>query len=142
MNQQEAETWVREAMTAPYAHELFQLEVLSIEPGAVTLALPHRRAYEHQPGWFQGAITTALGEYAASYAAATGAEPGSANLTLSQAIHFIGPARGERLIAEARVIEPGRTITHARADIHVEADGERRLCATLTLTMRHVQPRK
>lgn len=141
MNQREAERWVREAVKAPYASELFELEVVSVTPGAVVLALAHQRQFEHLPGWFQGAITTAIGEYAASYAAATSAESGAANLTLSQVIHFVGPARGDRLIAEAKVIAPGRSITYARADIYVEEAGARRLCASLTLTMRHALPR-
>lgn len=141
MTQEEAEEWLRARMDTPYARDLFGLEALSVAPGAVTLAIPHQRRFEHQPGWFQGAVTTAIGEFAASYAAGTTASADAMSLTLQQTIHFLGPARGERLVAEGRAIAPGRTISYARADIFVEEGGERRLCATLTLTMRHALPR-
>lgn len=138
----EAETWawVRTALARPYARDLYGIELLAAEPGAVTLALAHRAAFEHAPGFFQGSITSAIAELAASYSAATASRADWQHFAIQQSINFIGAAHGARLVAEGRVIDAGRSISVARATVHAEGDTRRR-CATMTLTMRHRPPR-
>lgn len=126
---------VAQSLARPYAR-FFGFELVSAEPGAVTLALAHRSDFEHAPGFFHGTVTTAMAELAASYSAMTGSQ----DLVLEQSIHFLGAARGDRLVGIGHVIRPGRAISFAASDIFVERDGERHLCAKLSLTMRHAPP--
>ncbi len=128
-------------LTRPYAR-FFGIRAVDILPGAVTLTLAHRPDFEHAPGFFQGSIITALAELAASWSAATAAGDDAMHLVLEQSIRFIGPARGERLIAAGRTIRSGRSISVAAADVFVEQDGRRELCALLSLTMRHTPRRE
>jgi acyl-coenzyme A thioesterase PaaI-like protein len=123
-------------MGRPCIRDLFGIELVSWEAGAVTLDLVQRPALGHAPGWFQGAVTTAIAEYAASFSGVTLA-PDKDSMTLQQNIHFTGPARGNRLIAEGRVLRAGRTISTTAAEVFVEWDGERFPCATLTMTLSH-----
>ncbi|MEO5641128.1 MAG: PaaI family thioesterase [Sphingomicrobium sp.] len=124
----------------PYAR-LFGIEIIDIRAGAVTLSLTSRSELGHRPGWFQGAITSALGEYAASWSTISLADPDCETVTLEQSIRFVGAARGERLIAVGRMIAQGRSISTAAADIFAERDGKRTLCAVLSLTNRHAPPK-
>jgi len=136
MTDDEAAAFVARALARPYARDLFGIELVSVAPGAVTLALPHRVQFEHAPGLFQGTITSALAELAASYSAATASDPAFDHMTVQQSIHFLGAARGCRLVAEGRVVRSGRSTSVSMADVFAE-DGGRRHCAMMTMTMRH-----
>ncbi|WP_052223724.1 PaaI family thioesterase [Novosphingobium malaysiense] len=119
----------------------FGFEVVEARPGAVILSLAHRPEFEHAPGWFEGAITSAIGQIAASYSGATAAAEGWTNLVLDHSVRYVGAAQGERLVAVGRVTRSGRAISFTGADVYVERDGERHLCAQLEMTMRHTPPR-
>lgn len=125
-------------MARPHVRDLFRMDLVDHAVGRVTLGLDHRPELGHVPGWFQGTVTTAIAECAAAMSGATTA-PEKDSLTLQQSVHFTGAARGERLIAEGRVVAQGRRISTAAADVYVVRDGERHLCATLTMTMTHVE---
>ncbi|KTR83539.1 hypothetical protein NS277_09355 [Novosphingobium barchaimii] len=120
----------------PYAR-FFGFEVLQAEPGAITLALAHRVEFQHAPGFFQGTVTTAMGEIAGSWSAATAAGSEHDTVVLEQSIRFVAAARGDRLIGVGRMIRKGKSISFAATDIFAEHHGERTLCAQLSLTARH-----
>lgn len=128
--------FVEEAMQAPCIRDLFGIALVECSPGAVTLALDHRPELGHLPGWFQGAITTAIAEYAAGLSALTLA-PGRNSATLQQNIHFTGSARGQRLVARGLVIASSRTFSTIEARVEVERDGTPYPCATMTMTVGH-----
>lgn len=132
----EIESDLAEIMSRPCVRDLFGMKLLTWQPGAVTLGLDARPELGHLSGWFQGAVTSAIAEYAASLSGITLA-PGKDSMTLQQDIHFTGAARGERLIAEGRVLSAGRTISTTAAEVFVERDGARFPCATLTMTLSH-----
>lgn len=131
---------IRRRLTVNYAR-FFGFECLSATPGAVTLFLDHRADFEHSPGWFEGAITSAIAQIAASYSAATARPEGFTHLVLNQSVQFVGAAQGERLIAEGRVVRSGKSVSFSGADVFVERDGERHLVARLEQTMRHAPQR-
>lgn len=140
MTDDEAAAFVARALARPYARDLFGIELVSVAPGAVTLALPHRPQFEHAPGCFQGTVTSALAELAASYSAATASDAGYDHMTVQQSINFIGAGRGCRLVAEGKVVSSGATTSVSMADVFAE-DDDRHLCAMMTMTMRHRAPR-
>jgi uncharacterized protein (TIGR00369 family) len=136
-----ARKWIEERLAKPYARDLFGIELVSTEQGRVVIALPYREALSFRPGAFQGAITTAMAEYAAAWSAASLLSEGWSNLTIDQTIHFTGAAEGDRLVAEGSVISPGRSVTISKAEVFVEKGGARTLCAVMTQTNRHAPPR-
>jgi acyl-coenzyme A thioesterase PaaI-like protein len=48
---------------------------------------------------------------------------------------MISPAVGERFIARARVLKPGRTLTVCRADVFAVKDGQEKLALAMQATM-------
>ena len=133
---------VRRLLERPYARDFFHLELVKLDIGHVELAIANRPELGHRPGAFQGAITTALGEYATAWSALTLIPADWNSVTLEQSIHFTGPAEGDRLIAVGSVLSPGRSISVCRAEVFCEKDGVRRPCGTMTQTNRHMPPRE
>jgi uncharacterized protein (TIGR00369 family) len=130
---------VRARLDKPLTRDFFGIEVVSIEPGKVQLGLDVRPELGHAPGWFQGSITTAIAEFAGGLAAISLVAPDWDILTLDQTIKFVGPARGQRLVARAEVIRPGKTITTCHCEVYVIEDGIERLCAVMLQT-NHAAP--
>lgn len=139
MTQVEAKGWVQ--LAGPRAQDLFAVEQVEVGPGAVMVALSHAAKFEHRPGWFQAAVPTAIGEYAAGDVTGTTAGGDPFDLALDQTIHFTGPARGKPVIAHGQAFAPARRVSYACGCIFVEEAGEGRMCAALTLTMRYAWPR-
>lgn len=129
---------MRKLMDRPHIRDLFRMDLVDWSVGRVTLGLNLRPELGHAPGWFQGTVTTAIAECAAALSGATTA-PERDSLTLQQTIHFTGPARGDRLVAQGRVITAGRRISTTAADVYVLRDGEQHACAMLTMTMTHLE---
>jgi len=114
--------------------------VVTVQPGYVEIALPFSPALTQQHGYFHAAATTAIADTAGGYAALTLMEPGDDVLAVEFKINLLRPAVGERLVACARVLKPGRTLTICRIDIFADrgsepgSAGERVLIATMTQT--------
>jgi len=56
-------------------------------------------------------------------------------LTVEYKLNLLAPAAGERLIAEGRVVKPGRTLAITRGEVYAEAAGKRTLCALMQQTL-------
>jgi acyl-coenzyme A thioesterase PaaI-like protein len=128
---------IEQRLTMPLIADFFRMYAVAIEPGAVTIALDHRLELGHEPGWFQGSVTTAIAEFAAGFSGQSLLAPDWAAVTLDQHINFVGTARGERLVARGRVIMAGRTISTCAAEVFVVRDGAEHLCATMVQTNRN-----
>ncbi|MCA1703654.1 MAG: PaaI family thioesterase [Actinobacteria bacterium] len=75
---------------------------------------------------------------AGDYATLTLLPAGSDVLTLEYELDFLQPAVGEPLVAEGAVLRAGRYVSVMRVDVHVEADGQRSLCAALQQSIMRV----
>ncbi len=82
-----------------------------VAPGAVEIALPFRDDLTQHHGYLAGAALTAIVDVACGYAAMTLMPPGASVLTIEYKVNFLSPARGERMLARARVVRPGRSVT-------------------------------
>jgi len=102
-----------------------------LTPGACTLVLPFSDAVGQQHGFFHGGIVGALADSAGGYAALSLAPLESEVVTLEYKVNFLRPAAGQRLVAMGTVLRAGRSVTVARADVFIERDGARVLCATI-----------
>ncbi len=83
----------------------------------------------------------ALADFAAVSAAATLLPEGWANSTVDASVKFVAPARGERLRAQGRVVQAGRSLTVCAADVYAIDGVHETLCATLLGTARNFGPR-
>jgi uncharacterized protein (TIGR00369 family) len=110
-------------------------ELLSVAPGRVAIAAPVRPETAQQHGFAHAGLTFALGDSAAGYAALSLLGPGEEVLTAEMKLNLLAPARGARLVAEGRVIRPGRRLTVVAADVWAEAGGTRTHVATMLGTL-------
>jgi uncharacterized protein (TIGR00369 family) len=108
----------------------------SVEKGTVTVACPFDERFTQQHGLLHGGVVASVVDVACGYAALTMMPDDREVLTVEFKIHFLKPARTERLIAVAQVVQAGRTLTVCEGSVF-DATGTRML-AKMTATMMSV----
>jgi uncharacterized protein (TIGR00369 family) len=112
-----------------------------VGPAEVSISMGPNPAFTQQHGYLHAGIIATIADSACGYAALTTMPPDAAVLSIEFKTNMLAPADGQRFIARARVIKPGRTILVCDATVHaVRKDGEK-LIATMTGTMMVVQGR-
>ncbi|MDO5657604.1 MAG: PaaI family thioesterase [Paracoccus sp. (in: a-proteobacteria)] len=106
-----------------------------VEPGRVMIAAPILPGSLQQQGAGHAGLTFSIGDSAAGYAALTMIEPGAEVMTVEMKINLMAPALGDRLIAQGRVIRPGRRVLVVAADVWAETAGARKHVAIMQGTM-------
>ena len=107
-----------------------------LDHGKAILTSEIRPICLQQHGFGHAALTFALGDTAAGYAALSVMPPEAEVLTTEMKINLLSPAKGVRLRAEGRVIKPGRRLVITQADVYAvdETDKETHI-AILTGSM-------
>jgi uncharacterized protein (TIGR00369 family) len=112
-----------------------------VAPGEVEIRLPFREDLTQQHGYLHaGALTTAV-DTACGYAALSLMPPDAAVLTVEFKMNLLAPGRGEAVVARARVLKAGRTLTVAAGEVVALERGEEKLVATMTATVMTVRGR-
>ena len=109
--------------------------IVHVSPGRCHVAAPIGAGARQQQGYGHAALTFALGDTAAGYAALTLLDEESEVLTAEIKMNLLAPARGDRLLAEGRVLKPGRRLIVVQSEVWAETDGQRRQIAVLLGTM-------
>ena len=105
----------------------------SVESGTVTIACGFSEGLTQQHGLFHGGVLASLVDVACGYAALSVMADGREVLTVEFKIHFLKPARTDRLIAVGQVVQAGRTLTVCEGTVF---DATRtRVLARMTTTM-------
>ena len=123
-----------------FARQGLLRRVGSVEPGAVTLALPLTEALTQQQGYAHGGVAFSLGDSAAGYAAVSLLEPEFDVVTSDMTIHYLAPGLGDTLEARGTVIRPGRRMLVTQAEIYTVAEDKETHIARMTGTMVRVTP--
>ncbi|MDF0599816.1 PaaI family thioesterase [Psychromarinibacter sp. C21-152] len=110
-------------------------EMTDLAPGRCKIAAPFPDRMRQHHGYAHAAVTFALGDTSAGFAALTLMEEADEVLTAEMKINLLAPAAGERLIGRGRVIRPGRRLTIVTAEVWAEADGREVQVALLQGTM-------
>jgi uncharacterized protein (TIGR00369 family) len=139
-----AQSAALDRVRAVFAHRslssLLGFEVLEVAPGKVTLAMPITPDVLQHTGVVHAGATTALVDSACGSAAATLMPEGKAVVSIEFKVNLLAPARGRRLVAEGRVVKPGRTIFVCTGDVWAEDEtGARRAVALMQATMTAVE---
>lgn len=106
-----------------------------VEPGAVDIVLPFRDDLTQQDGFIHAGIIAAIADSACGYAAYSLMPASARVLSIEFKVNLLAPAVGERMIARARVLRAGKTITVCRADVAAIIDRNEKLVATMLGTM-------
>jgi uncharacterized protein (TIGR00369 family) len=105
----------------------------SVESGTVTITCAFDEALTQQHGLFHGGVVASLVDVACGYAALSVMPADREVLTVELKIHFLKPARTDRLIAVGQVVQAGRTLTVCEGSVF---DATRtRLLARMSTTM-------
>lgn len=130
---------IREKVNASFSAQSMMdsvnAKIVNIEVGRVDISAPILSGFRQQQDFGHAALTFALGDTAAGYAALTVMPVGSEVLTAEMKINLLAPAQGFRLRAEGRVVKPGRRLVIVQADVYAETEDGDRHIALLTGTM-------
>ena len=129
------EAKVRASFARQTMMRTFGAELISVAAGDVRIAAPILPGSQQQHGAAHAALTFAIGDSAAGYAALTLLSEDAEVLTAEMKINLLRPGVGDRLIAEGRVIKPGRRLCVVQADVFAETAGARKQIAILQGTM-------
>lgn len=112
-----------------------------IAPGCVAISLAPKPEISQQHGFVHAGAVAAIADSAAGYSALTLMPTGRGVLTTEFKINLLAPATGSRIIARAKVLKSGRTLTLVQTEVFAEADGKERLIAFFTATMMTIEGR-
>jgi uncharacterized protein (TIGR00369 family) len=131
----EYETRVRASFDRQGAMRLLGARLAEVAPGYCAIELPYREDLTQQHGYIHAGIVSAIADSAGGYAGFTLFPAGASVLTVEYKLNLIAPAAGERILAEAHVVKPGRTLAITRGEVYAEAGGKRTLCAIMQQTL-------
>jgi uncharacterized protein (TIGR00369 family) len=132
---------VRESFAAQPAMATIGAQLTRVVPGETEIRLPFRADLTQQHGFLHaGVVATAL-DSACGYAAFSLMPEGVGVLTIEYKTNLLAPARGEALIARARVLRAGRTITVCQGDAVMVSGGVEAAVATMIATIMTVRDR-
>jgi len=112
-----------------------------VEPGAVTIEMPFREDLTQQHGFLHAGIVTTILDSACGYAAFSLMPADVAVLTVEYKVNLLAPAKGERMVAQGRVLRAGRTLTVCAGDVLARAGQGDKVVATMLATLMAVPER-
>ena len=116
--------------------------LVDVQPGYCSISIAPRPELTQQHGFVHAGVVAMIVDSAGGYAGYTLFPEDSSVLTVEFKLNLLEPAAGDRLIAEGRVVKPGRTLAITRGEVHAERNGERKLVAIMqqTLIVLHAKP--
>jgi uncharacterized protein (TIGR00369 family) len=132
---------VRESYARQRLLTLMGASLERVAPGEVDIRLPFRADLAQQHGFMHAGAMTSIVDTACGYAALTLMPPDAAVLSVEFKVNLLAPGEGEAVVARARVLKPGRTLTVVRGDVFAVKHGEEKLVATMLATMMAVTGR-
>jgi uncharacterized protein (TIGR00369 family) len=97
--------------------------------------MPFRPELGQQHGFLHAGVITTIADVAAGYAAYSTMPAASEVLSVEFKVNLLRPGVGERFVARARVVKPGRTLTVVQADVFAIAHGAEKQVASFQGTM-------
>lgn len=104
-------------------------------PGICEIELPWSEMVTQQDGFYHGGIVGAVADSACGYACHTLMRPQTRVLTVEYKLNLMAPAVGRKLVARARVLRSGRTLSVAQCDVFGDRDGRPVFCAASQSTL-------
>lgn len=115
-----------------------RIEVDSAEAGAVAISMPWRVEAGQYAGFLHAGLVGALIDTACGFAAATLV---GRVLASHFTVNCLRPAVGERFVARARVVKPGKSIVFTSCELYAQTGGKETLVATGETLLSVVDPK-
>ena len=129
------ETRIRDSFDKQTMMQTLGATLDSVAEGRVVIVAPILPTSLQQQGAGHAGLAFSIGDSAAGYSALTLMPEGVEVMTVEMKINLMSPALGDRLVAEGRVIRPGRRIMVVAADVWAETGETRKHVAMLQGTM-------
>lgn len=113
--------------------------LVRVAPGEVDVEVSTRDDLVQQHGFLHAGVVSSAADSACGYAALSLMPAGAAVLSIEFKTNLLAPATGERIVARARVIRAGRTVTVCWSDVVAISGDTERLVATMVATMMTVR---
>src|SRR5690349_16221509 len=110
------EARVRRSFAAQRVMETIGARLARVAPGEVDIELSFRDDLTQQNGFLHAGIVSTILDSACGYAAFTLMPADAQVLSIEFKVNLLAPAVGERVVARARVVRAGRTISVCTAD--------------------------
>ena len=107
----------------------------TVAAGRAEIGLPFRAELTQQDGYLHAGVVATIADSACGYAAYTLMPADGSVLTVEYKINLLSPARGDRFVARATVLRPGRTLTVAQADVFACTGDDEVRTATMLATL-------
>lgn len=109
--------------------------LVKVGHGEAEIEVEHREEIAQQHGSAHAGALAAIADSACGYAAYSLAPEGTEVLTVGYSMSFLEPARGPRLVARAKVVRRGRTLTVCTAAVYSINKKSEQLVALMTATI-------
>ncbi|AHD10635.1 PaaI family thioesterase [Phaeobacter gallaeciensis] len=126
---------IRESFARQTMMQTLGAEITDVGQGSVTITAPILPGSRQQHGVAHAALSFAIGDSAAGYAALTLMPQDSEVMTAEMKINLLAPGAGDVLRATGKVIKPGRRLIIVTAEVHAVTGDEEKLIALLQGTM-------
>jgi len=126
---------VRASFSRQGAMALIGADLVAVEPGYCAIALTPRPEVSQQHGYVHAGIVATIVDAAGGYAGYTLFPEDASVLTVEFKLNLLAPATGDRLVAEGRVIKPGRTLAITQGEVYAERAGVRTRVALMQQTL-------
>ena len=131
------ETDIKRFLAAlPFLRE-FGFSVVASVSGSVVVEMPYAERFSGPAGVFPASMVGTLGDVAAVSSSLSMLPKGWGVATLDFTIKMTGVARGEKLRVRGRVLQAGKTVSVAAADVFVVSSAAETLCGTVLATTRN-----
>ena len=108
----------------------------AISPGKAQIEVDYKKNITQQHGLFHGGVSGAIADNAAGFAAMTLMDREKEPLTIEFKINFLNIADGKSLIAEAVILQGGRSIFHGESKVYTINEKNKILVATALVTIK------
>ncbi len=108
----------------------------AISPGKAQIEVDYKKNITQQHGLFHGGVSGAIADNAAGFAAMTLMDREKEPLTIEFKINFLNIANGKSLIAEAVILQGGRSIFHGESKVYTINEKNKILVATALVTIK------
>lgn len=126
---------VREGFESQTFMKTIGAELAEVRAGYCEIHVPFREDLCQHDGYLHAGVTSTIADNAAGYAAYTLMPADSRVLSVEFKMNLLRPAVGERLIARATVIKPGRNISVVQSEVSAVRNGEEKAVAIMIATM-------
>ncbi|MBQ4824114.1 PaaI family thioesterase [Leisingera sp. HS039] len=109
--------------------------IQSVSDGEVVITAPILPGSRQQHDAAHAALSFAIGDTAAGYAALTKMPEDSEVMTAEMKINLLAPGAGDSFRATGKVIKPGRRLVIVTAEVHALQGSQEKLIAILQGTM-------